>query len=56
MGYGAGVGRGLAKNAQATTPGELGFGRGPRGGSLRSGLGHASDPMWPTPIRLLARS
>ncbi|MFS8000291.1 hypothetical protein Hanom_Chr12g01176631 [Helianthus anomalus] len=43
--------RGLAENAQATTPGWLGFRRGPRGGSLKPGVGWASDPMWLAPIR-----
>ncbi|MFS7897732.1 hypothetical protein Hanom_Chr00s012081g01748601 [Helianthus anomalus] len=51
-----GLGRELAENAQATTPGGLRFGRGPRDGSLKPGVGRASDPMWPAPIRLLARS
>ncbi|MFS7989838.1 hypothetical protein Hanom_Chr11g01051571 [Helianthus anomalus] len=50
------LGCGLAENAQATIPGGLGFGRGPRGGSLKPGVGRASDPMWPAHIRLLARS
>ncbi|MFS7930897.1 hypothetical protein Hanom_Chr04g00349671 [Helianthus anomalus] len=53
---GRGLEHGLPENARATTPGGLGFGRGPRGGSLRPGVGHASDPMWPAPICLLARS
>ncbi|MFS7993697.1 hypothetical protein Hanom_Chr12g01097161 [Helianthus anomalus] len=50
------MGRGMAENAQATTPGGLGLGRGPRGGSLKPGVGRASDPMWSAPIRLLAMS
>ncbi|MFS7917063.1 hypothetical protein Hanom_Chr03g00184671 [Helianthus anomalus] len=44
------LGRGLERNAQVTTPGRLGFGRGPLGGSLRPGVGHASDPIWPALI------
>ncbi|MFS7920933.1 hypothetical protein Hanom_Chr03g00230681 [Helianthus anomalus] len=47
---GRGLGHGLGENAQVTTLGGLGFGRGPLGGSLRSGVGHASDPMWPALI------
>ncbi|MFS7953753.1 hypothetical protein Hanom_Chr07g00622261 [Helianthus anomalus] len=52
MGYGAGLGRGLAENAQATTPGGLGFGRSPRGGSLRPGVGRVyqydmTGSQWP---------
>ncbi|KAJ0510581.1 hypothetical protein HanIR_Chr11g0542401 [Helianthus annuus] len=39
MGYGAGLERGLKRNAQVTTLGGLGFGRGPLGGSLRPGVG-----------------
>ncbi|MFS8020550.1 hypothetical protein Hanom_Chr16g01416861 [Helianthus anomalus] len=39
---GRGLGRELAENVQATTPGGLGFGRGPRGGSFKSGLGRAA--------------
>ncbi|MFS7948245.1 hypothetical protein Hanom_Chr06g00557691 [Helianthus anomalus] len=50
------MGRGLERNAQITTPGGFGFERGPLGGSLRPALGHASDPMWPTLIGLLARA
>ncbi|MFS8026229.1 hypothetical protein Hanom_Chr16g01484391 [Helianthus anomalus] len=50
------MGRGWAENSQATTLGGLGFRRGPRGGSLKPGVGRASDPMWPDPIRLLAMS
>ncbi|MFS8017388.1 hypothetical protein Hanom_Chr15g01379801 [Helianthus anomalus] len=50
---GFGLGRGLAENAQATTTGGLGLGRGPRGGSLKLGVGRASDPMWRAPIRFV---
>ncbi|MFS8005626.1 hypothetical protein Hanom_Chr13g01239541 [Helianthus anomalus] len=46
------MGRGLERNAQVTIPGGLGFGCGPLGGSLRPGVGHASDPMWPALIGL----
>ncbi|MFS7902038.1 hypothetical protein Hanom_Chr01g00006581 [Helianthus anomalus] len=53
---GWGLGRGLERNAQVTTPDGVGFGRGPLGGSLRPGVGHASDLMWPTLIGLLARA
>ncbi|MFS8014955.1 hypothetical protein Hanom_Chr15g01350741 [Helianthus anomalus] len=55
---GRGLGRGLERNAQVTTSGGLGFGRGrgPLGGSLRPGVGHASDPMCPALIGLLARA
>ncbi|MFS8028109.1 hypothetical protein Hanom_Chr16g01506601 [Helianthus anomalus] len=53
---GRGLGRGLERNAQVTTPGGLGFGRGPLGGSLRPVVGHARDPMWPALIGLLARA
>ncbi|MFS7975580.1 hypothetical protein Hanom_Chr10g00882231 [Helianthus anomalus] len=56
MGMGRGLGRGLERNAQVTIPGGLGFGRGPLGGSLRPGVGHASDPMWSALIGLLARA
>ncbi|MFS7981568.1 hypothetical protein Hanom_Chr10g00952521 [Helianthus anomalus] len=31
----------------------LGLGCGPRGGSLKSGVGRASDPMWRAPIRFV---
>ncbi|KAJ0624772.1 hypothetical protein HanRHA438_Chr01g0042921 [Helianthus annuus] len=41
MGYEAGLGRGLAENAQATTQGGLGFGGGPKCGSLKPGVGWA---------------
>ncbi|MFS7985132.1 hypothetical protein Hanom_Chr11g00994911 [Helianthus anomalus] len=50
------MGRGLAINAQVTTPGGLGFGCGALGGSLSPGEGHASDPMWPALIGLLGRA
>ncbi|MFS7985139.1 hypothetical protein Hanom_Chr11g00995001 [Helianthus anomalus] len=53
---GRGLGRGLAINAQVTTTGGLVFGCGPLGRSLRPGVGHASDPMWPALIDLLARA
>ncbi|MFS7947245.1 hypothetical protein Hanom_Chr06g00545951 [Helianthus anomalus] len=56
MGRGLGRGWGWAENAQANTPGGLGFQRGPRGGSLKPSVGRASDSIWPPPIRLLARS
>ncbi|MFS7969734.1 hypothetical protein Hanom_Chr09g00812641 [Helianthus anomalus] len=51
-----GMGRGLVENAQVTISGGLGLGRGPRGGSLKPGVGRASDPMWSAPIRLVAMS
>ncbi|MFS8034142.1 hypothetical protein Hanom_Chr17g01577741 [Helianthus anomalus] len=51
-----GLGHELAENVQATTP-VLGLGRGlghgPRGGSLKPGVGRASDPMWRAPIRFV---
>ncbi|MFS7982640.1 hypothetical protein Hanom_Chr10g00965201 [Helianthus anomalus] len=47
---GFGLGRGLAENVQATTP-EFGLGRGLRGGSLKPGVGRASDHMLRTHIR-----
>ncbi|MFS7914538.1 hypothetical protein Hanom_Chr02g00154611 [Helianthus anomalus] len=50
-----GLGRGLERNAQVTTPGGLGFGRGPIGVRFSLGVGHASDPMWSALIGLLAR-
>ncbi|MFS8018304.1 hypothetical protein Hanom_Chr15g01390481 [Helianthus anomalus] len=56
MGRGWGLGRGLKRNARVTTPGRFGFGCDPLGGSLRPGVGHASDPMWPALIGLLARA
>ncbi|MFS7956977.1 hypothetical protein Hanom_Chr07g00660971 [Helianthus anomalus] len=56
MGYGRGLGRGFERNAQVITPGGLGFRRGSLGGSLRPGVGHASDPIWPALIGLLARA
>ncbi|MFS7909218.1 hypothetical protein Hanom_Chr01g00092101 [Helianthus anomalus] len=31
----------------------LGLGRGPRGWSLKPGVGRASDPMWQAPIRFV---
>ncbi|MFS8032092.1 hypothetical protein Hanom_Chr17g01553551 [Helianthus anomalus] len=34
----------------------LGLGRCPRGGSLKSGVGRASDPMWQTPIRFVGHA
>ncbi|MFS7938744.1 hypothetical protein Hanom_Chr05g00443381 [Helianthus anomalus] len=40
------MGRGLERNAQVITTGGLGFRRGPLGGSLRPGVGHASDPIY----------
>ncbi|MFS7912413.1 hypothetical protein Hanom_Chr02g00129671 [Helianthus anomalus] len=53
-GMGLGLGRGLAENAQDTTPGGLGWGVAPWGGSFKPGVGRASGPMWRTPIRLVA--
>ncbi|MFS7908658.1 hypothetical protein Hanom_Chr01g00085731 [Helianthus anomalus] len=35
------MGRGLGTNAQVTTPGGLGFRRGPLGGSFSPGVGHS---------------
>ncbi|MFS7920494.1 hypothetical protein Hanom_Chr03g00225551 [Helianthus anomalus] len=52
---GLGLGCGLAENVQATTPG-LGLGRDPSGGSLKSGMGWASDPMWRAPIRFVGHA
>ncbi|MFS8016981.1 hypothetical protein Hanom_Chr15g01374891 [Helianthus anomalus] len=43
---GRGLGRGLERNAQVTTPGGLGFGRGPLGGSLRPGVGRDYHMTW----------
>ncbi|MFS7986411.1 hypothetical protein Hanom_Chr11g01010021 [Helianthus anomalus] len=53
MGYDVGLGCGLERNAQVITSGGLGFGRGHLGGSLRPGVEHAIDPMWPALIGLL---
>ncbi|MFS7889714.1 hypothetical protein Hanom_Chr00s000004g01610261 [Helianthus anomalus] len=36
---GRGLGRGLGRNAQVTTPGGLGFWRGPLGGGFSPGVG-----------------
>ncbi|MFS8032000.1 hypothetical protein Hanom_Chr17g01552491 [Helianthus anomalus] len=52
VGNGPGVGAGWAENAQATTPGELGFRRGPKGGSLKPGVGRVyqydmAGSRWP---------
>ncbi|MFS7963087.1 hypothetical protein Hanom_Chr08g00734031 [Helianthus anomalus] len=38
---GRGLGRELGTNAQVTTPGGLGFQRGPLGGGFCPGVGHA---------------
>ncbi|KAJ0666142.1 putative P-type Ca(2+) transporter [Helianthus annuus] len=38
-GIGRGLGRGLGTNAQVTTPGGLGFRRGPLGGGFSPGVG-----------------
>ncbi|MFS8033719.1 hypothetical protein Hanom_Chr17g01572861 [Helianthus anomalus] len=46
MGYGAGLGRGLKRNAQVITTGGLGFGRRPLGGSLRPGVGRGYHMTW----------
>ena len=43
---GLGLGRGLAENAQATTPGGHGFGRGPFFVGLKPGVGRASKVTW----------
>ncbi|MFS7904040.1 hypothetical protein Hanom_Chr01g00031191 [Helianthus anomalus] len=32
------------------------LGRGPRGGSLKPGVGRASDPMWRAPIRFVGHA
>ncbi|MFS7906431.1 hypothetical protein Hanom_Chr01g00059101 [Helianthus anomalus] len=40
-GMGRGLGRGLGTNAQVTTPGGLGFWRGPLGGGFSPGVGRA---------------
>ncbi|MFS7965265.1 hypothetical protein Hanom_Chr09g00760191 [Helianthus anomalus] len=50
------LGRGLEINTQVIILGGLGFGRGPLGGSLRPGVEHASDPMWPALLGLLTRA
>ncbi|MFS7943023.1 hypothetical protein Hanom_Chr06g00495401 [Helianthus anomalus] len=39
MGYGVGLWHGLGTNAQVTTPGGLGFRRGPLGGGFSPGTG-----------------
>ncbi|MFS8012431.1 hypothetical protein Hanom_Chr14g01320781 [Helianthus anomalus] len=41
-----GMGRELERNAQVTTPGGLGFGRGPLGGSFRPGVGRGYHMTW----------
>ncbi|MFS8030620.1 hypothetical protein Hanom_Chr17g01536191 [Helianthus anomalus] len=38
--------RGLAINAQVTTPGGLGFRRGPLGGSFSPGVGRGYETEW----------
>ncbi|MFS7948181.1 hypothetical protein Hanom_Chr06g00556971 [Helianthus anomalus] len=43
---GFGLGRELGENAQVTTPGGLGLGRGPWGLGLKPGLGRASKATW----------
>ncbi|MFS7952767.1 hypothetical protein Hanom_Chr07g00610801 [Helianthus anomalus] len=43
---GRGFGRGWAENAQATTPGGHGFGRGPFFVGLKPGVGRASKVTW----------
>ncbi|MFS7937951.1 hypothetical protein Hanom_Chr05g00433831 [Helianthus anomalus] len=58
MGYGAWVGSwvGWLKTPKPPSRGlELGrgLGCGPRGGSLKPGVGRASDPMWWAPIRFV---
>ncbi|KAJ0734439.1 hypothetical protein HanPI659440_Chr11g0420131 [Helianthus annuus] len=57
MGYGVGVGRGLGTNAQVTTPGGLGFRRGPLGGCFSPGVGRGypydmAEPQWPRALAL----
>ncbi|MFS7971569.1 hypothetical protein Hanom_Chr09g00834421 [Helianthus anomalus] len=54
---GRGLGRGLERNAQVTTPGGLGFGRGPLGGSFSPGVGRGYETdmagyHWPTKLAL----
>ncbi|MFS7922410.1 hypothetical protein Hanom_Chr03g00248801 [Helianthus anomalus] len=58
MGYGAWVGAwpvGWEKTPKSSPRG-LGLGRGPRGGSLKSGVGRASDPMGRAPIRFVGHA
>ncbi|KAJ0491041.1 hypothetical protein HanHA300_Chr12g0462371 [Helianthus annuus] len=48
---GQGFGRGLGENAQATTPGGLGLGRGPWGLGFKPGVGRSGHPSWLASIR-----
>ncbi|MFS7986650.1 hypothetical protein Hanom_Chr11g01012811 [Helianthus anomalus] len=50
--WGLGWGVGWLKTPKPPPRG-LGLGRGPRGGSLKPGVGRASDPMWRAPIRFV---
>ncbi|MFS7971514.1 hypothetical protein Hanom_Chr09g00833751 [Helianthus anomalus] len=43
MGRGLGLGRGMERNAQVTTSGGLGFGRGPLGGGFSTGVGRGYE-------------
>ncbi|MFS7963688.1 hypothetical protein Hanom_Chr08g00741281 [Helianthus anomalus] len=47
------MGLGLGENAQATTPGGFGLGRGPWGLGFKPGVGRASGPMWRPPIHFV---
>ncbi|MFS7941122.1 hypothetical protein Hanom_Chr05g00472451 [Helianthus anomalus] len=54
---GRGLGRGLGTNAQVTTPGGLGFRRGPLGGGFSPGVGQGyphdmAKSHWPRALAL----
>ncbi|MFS7959261.1 hypothetical protein Hanom_Chr08g00689021 [Helianthus anomalus] len=54
-----GMGRGLATNAQVTTPGGLGFRRGPLGGGFSPGVGRVyqgdmAGANWPRQLAVWA--
>ncbi|MFS8005917.1 hypothetical protein Hanom_Chr13g01243001 [Helianthus anomalus] len=56
---GMGLGRGLGTNTQVTTPGGLGFWRGPIGGGFSPGVGWGYEPdmarcHWPTKLTVWA--
>ncbi|MFS7895260.1 hypothetical protein Hanom_Chr00s002586g01701741 [Helianthus anomalus] len=56
-GMGRGLGRGLGTNAHVTTPGGLGFRRGPLGWGFSPGVGrgyghYIAEPRWPRALAL----
>ncbi|MFS7902468.1 hypothetical protein Hanom_Chr01g00011661 [Helianthus anomalus] len=57
MGRGLGLGRGLGTNGHVTTPGRLGFRRGPLGWGFSPGVGrgyehYIEEPRWPRALAL----